>query len=90
MNNKLKSIVFGSKLSLRSKLQLEFCIKGVTIEQVEEAKLLSITLDSHINKVIVMMERGIYVIKSDSELLTQKSTVLMFMLWSCPILITVW
>ena len=69
INNKLvlnisntKSIVFGSKHSLRTKPQLELCIKCVTIEQVEDAKLLGITLDGqlswsyHINTVAVKMD----------------------------------
>lgn len=78
-NNKLvlntsqtKSIVFGSKHSLSPKPQLELYIKGVTFEQVEEAKFLRtvrITLDgqlswaSHIGKVVVKMGRGMYFIK---------------------------
>jgi hypothetical protein len=45
----------------------------VTIEQVEEAKLLGITLDSPIDKV-VKMGRGPSVIKTCSAFLTQKST----------------
>ena len=61
ITSKTKSIVYGSKLSLRPKPQLELCIKGVTIEKVQEAKLPGITLDgklswvSHIDKVVVKM-----------------------------------
>jgi hypothetical protein len=63
--SKTKSIVFGSKHYLRPEPQLE----DVTIEQVEEAKLLGMTLDgqlswlSHIDKVVVKMGRGMSVIK---------------------------
>ncbi|KAK6320212.1 hypothetical protein J4Q44_G00093190 [Coregonus suidteri] len=80
--SKTKSIVFGSKHSVRPKPQLELWIKGVTIEQIEEAKLLGIALDgqlswsSHVDKVVVKMGRGMSVIKIFSAFLTQKSTVL--------------
>jgi hypothetical protein len=85
INNKLvlnttkpKSIVFGSKYSLRLKPQLDLCIKGVTIEQVEEAELLRGTLDgqlswsSHIDKVVVKMGRGMSVIKICNAFLTRR------------------
>ena len=68
--SKTESIVFGSKHSVRPKPQLELCRKCVTIEQVEEAKLLGRTLDgqlswsSHIDKVVVKMGTGMSVIKS--------------------------
>jgi hypothetical protein len=55
INNKLvlsasetKSIVFGSKHPLRPKPQLELCIKGVTIEQVEGAEHPGVTLDGQL------------------------------------------
>ena len=66
--SKPKSIVFGPEHSLRPEPQLELCIKVVTIDQVEEAKLLGITLDgqlswsTHIDKVVMRMGRGISVI----------------------------
>jgi hypothetical protein len=72
---KTKSIV-----SLRPKPQLELCIKGVAIEQVEEIKLIGLTLDgqlswsSHIVKVVVKLERGMSVIKRCAVWLTQKPT----------------
>jgi hypothetical protein len=75
--SKTKSIVFGSKHSLRPKPQLELCIKCVTIEQVEEDKLLGITLDdqlswaSYIDTVVVKMERGMSVIKICSVISTE-------------------
>ena len=47
--SKTKSIVFLSKHSLRPKPQLELCIQGVTIEQVEEAKLLGKTMDGQLS-----------------------------------------
>jgi hypothetical protein len=59
--SKSNSIVFVSKHYVRPKPQLELCINGVTIEQVEEAKLLGITLAGqlswacHIDKVVVKM-----------------------------------
>ena len=80
--SKTKSIVFGSKHSLRPKPQFELYIKGVTIEQVEEPKFLGITLDgqlsraSHIDNVFVKMGRGMSVIKRCSAFFTQTSTVL--------------
>jgi hypothetical protein len=68
INNKLvlntsqtKNIVFGSNHSLRPTPQLELCIKGGTIEQVEEAELLVVTLNcqlswsNHIEKVVMKM-----------------------------------
>ena len=79
--SKTESLVFVSKHSLRPKPQLELCTKGVTIEQVEEAKLLGIILDgqlswaSHIDKVIVKMGRGIAAIKRCSAFFIQKLTV---------------
>ena len=81
-------IVFGLKHSLRPKPQLELCVKGVTIEQVEEAKLPGLTLNgqllwsSHIDKVAVKMGRGM-------SFLNRCSAFLLFRLWSCSILIMV-
>ena len=63
--SKTKIIEFGSKHSIRHKPQLELCIKGVTIEQVEEVELQGVTfngqlswLSSHIDKVVVKMGRS--------------------------------
>jgi hypothetical protein len=89
--SKKKSIVFGSKRSLRPKPQLELCIKGVTIEQVEEAELLGVILDgqlswsSQIDKVVVKMGSVCLLLKYVLRFFTQKSTVLVVL-----ILIAVW
>jgi hypothetical protein len=73
-----KGIVFGSKHDRRPKPQLEQSVKGVTIEQDEEAELLGITLDGqlswsgHIDKVVVKIGRGM----QDALRLARRSTVL--------------
>ena len=43
--SKTKSIVFGSNHSFSSRPQLNLVMNGVDVEQVEETKLLDITLD---------------------------------------------
>jgi hypothetical protein len=40
-----KSIVFGTNHSLRSRPQLNLVMNGVAVEQVEETKLIGVTLD---------------------------------------------
>ena len=66
---KLKALYSVKNIILRPKPQLELCLNGVTIDLVEEAELLDITLDyqlscsSHIDKVVVKMGRGMSVIK---------------------------
>ena len=42
---KTRSIVFGTKHSLGSKPQLNLVLNNVAVEQVQETKLLGITLD---------------------------------------------
>ena len=44
--SKTKSIVFGPNHSLSSRPQLNLVMNGVSVEQVEETKLLGVTLDS--------------------------------------------
>ena len=43
--SKTKSIVFGTNHSLSSRPQLNLVMNGVAVEQVEETKLLEVTLD---------------------------------------------
>jgi hypothetical protein len=63
--SKTKSIVFGSKHSLRPRPPLKFYVKGVTNEQVEEAKLLGKTFHGQLSwKVVVKMGRGMSVYKN--------------------------
>ena len=43
--SKTKSIAFGTNHSLSSRPQLNLVMNGVAVEQVEETKLLGVTLD---------------------------------------------
>ena len=43
--SKTKSIVFGSNHTLCSRPQLNLVMNGVAVEQVEETKLLGVTID---------------------------------------------
>ena len=43
--SKTKSVVFGTNHSLSARPQLNLVMNGVTVEQVEETKLLGVTLD---------------------------------------------
>ena len=43
--SKTKSIIFGTNHSLNSRPQLNLVMNGVAVEQVEETKLLGVTLD---------------------------------------------
>ena len=57
--SKTKSIVFGKNNSRSSRPQLNLVISGVAVEQVEETKLLGVTLDcklslsKHIDSMVV-------------------------------------
>jgi hypothetical protein len=59
-----KSIVFGAKHSLSSRPLLNLVMNGVAVEQVEETKLLGVTLDcklswsKHIDSMVVNMGSG--------------------------------
>ena len=62
---KTKSIVFGTNHYLSSRPQLNLVMNGVAVEQVEETKLLGVTLDcklsrsKHIDSIVVKMGRGL-------------------------------
>ena len=66
--SKTKIIVFGTNHSLTARPQLNMVMNGVTVEQVEESKLLGVTLDcklsrsKHIVSMFVKMGRGMSVI----------------------------
>ena len=61
--SKTKSIVFGTNHSLSARPQLNLVMNGVAVEQVEETKLLGVTLDcklswsKHIDSMVVKMGR---------------------------------
>ena len=67
--SKTKSIVFETKHSLSSKPQLNLVLNKVAVEQVQETKLLGVTLDSklswsrHIDLLVQKMGRNISVVK---------------------------
>ena len=58
---KTKSIVFGTNPSLNSQPQLNLVMNGVAVKQVEETKLLGVTLDcklswsKHIDSMVAKM-----------------------------------
>ena len=78
--SKSKSIIFGTNQSLNSRPQLNLVMNGVAFEQVEETKLLGVTLDcklswsKHIDSMVVNMGSGLSVIKRCSTFLTPHST----------------
>ena len=63
--SKTNSIVFGANHSLSSIPQLNLVMNDVAFEQVEETKLLGVTVDcklswtKHINSMVVMMGKGL-------------------------------
>ena len=67
--SKTKSIVFGTNHSLSTRPHLNLVMNGLAVEQVEESKLLAVTLDcklswsKNIDSVVVKMGRGLPVIK---------------------------
>ncbi len=67
--SKTKSIVFGSNCSLRSKPELKLYINKTLIQQVNEVKLLGITLDNklswskHIENTVKRMGRVVAVVR---------------------------
>ena len=75
---KTKSIAFGSKFALKNKPKLNIVIKGMLIEQVEETKLLGITLDSRftwskqIDMTVAAMGKSLSVIKRCSKYMPQQ------------------
>ncbi len=62
---KTTSIIFGSKFKLANDASLNLSIEGLQLKQVNQIKLLGITLDSslswtaHIDKVVAKMGKGI-------------------------------
>lgn len=78
--SKTKSIVFGSKHSLRSKPQLSLVLNNVVVEQVHETKLLGVTLDcnlswsGHTDRLVQKMGRNISVVKRCSTFLSPQLT----------------
>jgi hypothetical protein len=77
---KKKSIVFGTGHSLNVKPCLDLLLNYVALEQVEETKLLAVTLDSklswskHIDSMVAKMGRGLSMIGRCSVFLTSQST----------------
>ena len=67
--SKTKSIVFGTNHSLSARPQLNLVMNDVAVEQVEETKLLGVTLDcklscsKHIDSMVVKMGRGLSILK---------------------------
>ena len=78
--SKTKSIVFGTNHSLSSRPQLNLVMNGMAVEQAEETKLLSFTLDckqsssKHVDSMVVKMGRGLSMVKRCSAFLTPHST----------------
>lgn len=78
--SKIKSIVFGTKQSLTISTLAESCTDNVAVEQVQETKLLGVTLDcnlswwGHIDLLVQKMGRNISVIKKCSPFLTSQLT----------------
>ena len=74
--SKTKCIVFGTNHSLRARPQLNLVWNGVAVEQVEETKLLGVTLDcklswpKHIDSMVVKTGRGLSEVKRRSAFLT--------------------
>lgn len=72
--SKTKSIVLGSKHALRSKPQLNLVLNNAAVEQVQQTKLLGVTIDStlswsaHIDLLVQKMGRNISVVKRCSFL----------------------
>ena len=70
--SKTKSIVFGTNHSLSSRPQLNLAMNGVAVEQVEETKLLAVTLDyklswsKHVNSMVVKVRRSLSIINGCS------------------------
>lgn len=66
---KTKSILFGTKCSLKTRPRLDLVLNNVAVEQVHEIKLLGVTLDCtlswsrHIDEVVKKMGRNISVVK---------------------------
>ena len=79
--SKTKSIIFGSQYMLKSKPKLNLYLRELEIEQVDEVKLLGVTLDSHltwsthIDNVTKKMGGGLSMIRRCAEFLTPTSAV---------------
>ena len=75
---KTKSIVFGTKCSVKNKPQLNIIVKGMPIEQVEDTKLLGITLDNkltwskQVDKTVAAIGRNLSVIKRCAKYIPQQ------------------
>ena len=73
------SIVFGVNHSPSFRPKLNMVMNGMTVEQVEKAKLLGVTLDSklswskHRDSMVVKLGRGLSIIKRCSAFLIQHS-----------------
>lgn len=78
---KTKCILMGSHHMLKSSPKLKIMVGGTEVEQVDEAKLLGITLDSHlswsthINNITKKMGRGLALIRRCAEFLTPESVI---------------
>ena len=76
---KTKCMALGSKYALRIDQKLSLSLKGATVEQVKEVKLLGVTIDeslswsTQIKKTVVRMIYGIYAIRRSAHLLTNTS-----------------
>ena len=79
--SKTKAIVFGSQHMLKSKPKLCLHLRDVEITQVDETKLLGVTLDSqltwstHIENITKKMGGGLSMIRRCAEFLTPASAV---------------
>lgn len=78
--SKTNCILFGSSHIISSNPQLNIRINVISINQVQETKLLGITIDNklswkkHINKILAKMGNGISVIRRYATFLTQNAT----------------
>ena len=76
---KTKSVLIGSSYMLQSKPKIQLIVENAVIEQVEEAKLLGVTIDNqlswktHIHKVVTKMNRGTAMVRRSCNVLTDTS-----------------
>ena len=88
---KTKSIMLGTSYTLKSKPKINLMVENTIIEQVEEAKLLGVMIDSklswtaHIHKVVTKMNNGTAMVRRASTVLPYGSVkmVLQSLVLSC-------
>ena len=89
--SKTKIIVFCTNHSLNSRPQLNLVMNSVAVEQVEETKLLAVTLDckrpwsKHIDLIVVKMGRGLSLLNRCSLTPHSKKQVLQALVLSYPV-----